>query len=176
MAFKNSLPPGENQKGLWYTVLKVTRKNIRLAVAAGSRWRETHPEQAGAQRMAGVAAANRWRESNPGHAEAILEDARVRYKIWRIERPEEAKASGIKGGIVRQGQGPRATNTSGYKGVYWDKRKQKWASIITVKGKHKRLGYFRDKEEAGLAYNKAARKYFGPHAYQNPISLADSWA
>ena len=107
--------------------------------------------------------------SGSGWGQVAGNTARARYKMWRIERPEEAKAAGIKGGIVRQAQGPRTTNTSGYKGVYWDKRKRKWGSDITVKGKAKRLGYFGAKEAAARAYNKAAREYFGPHAYQNPV-------
>jgi hypothetical protein len=147
----------------------MTRKDIKKAVEAGARWRALHPEQARAQRLAGTAASNRWREEHPQEAQAIIKDAHAQYMQWRIEQPEEARAAVIKGARLRQAQGPRVTNTSGFKGVYWDKRKGKWAATITVNGKHQRLGYFRSKHAAARAYNKAARRAFGKHAYQNPI-------
>ena len=64
-----------------------------------------------------------------------------------------------------QNRGPNKNNTSGYKGV--SKADSKWSSEIKV-GPHRiRLGRFVKKREAALAYDKAARKYFGRFAYQN---------
>jgi hypothetical protein len=159
----------------------VTRKDIKKAVAAGARWRAEHPEEARAQRLAGTAASNRWREEHPEAAEAIIKGCHDRYMLWRKERPEEAREAVIKGAKVRHAQGPRVTNTSGFKGVYWDKRKEMWAATITFQGKHQRLGYFRNKDAAGRAYNKAARRAFGKHAYQNPVpaksrAREETWA
>ena len=147
----------------------MTRKDIKKAVEAGARWRALHPEEARAQRLAGTAASNRWREEHPEAAQAIIKDAHNRYMQWRIEQPEEARAVVIKGAATRHALGPSVANRSGYKGVYWDKRQNQWAASITAQGKHQRLGYFRDKHAAARAYNKAARRAFGKHAYQNPV-------
>ena len=147
----------------------MTRKDIKKTVAAGARWRAAHPEEARAQRLAGTAASNRWRRAHPQEAEAIIKDAHAQYMQWRKDQPEEARAVVIKGAATRHALGPSVANRSGYKGVYWDKRKEKWGAQITVNGKHRRLGYFRDKHAAARAYNKAARHAFGKHAYQNPV-------
>ena len=52
-------------------------------------------------------------------------------------------------------------NTSGVRGVCWDKKAGKWSARITVEGKFKHLGYFDDLEEAAgvrLAAEKAKRE------------------
>lgn len=43
---------------------------------------------------------------------------------------------------------PIASNTSGYTGVYWNKRNQKWAAQITFKGKTYYLGTYDKMEDA----------------------------
>ena len=53
--------------------------------------------------------------------------------------------------------GPK-NNKHGFTGVAWVERKRKWASQMSVKGKHICLGYFDTKEEAAIAYNKALQK------------------
>ena len=60
-------------------------------------------------------------------------------------------------------------NTSGYKGVSFCSRENKWRSYITHNSKFRSLGYYETKEEAALAYNEAARGYFGEFAYQNEV-------
>lgn len=57
-------------------------------------------------------------------------------------------------------------NTSGYKGVYWDKPRQKWIAAIHS-GKTINLGGFDTKEEAAHKYNQAALEYFGEFARLN---------
>ncbi len=58
----------------------------------------------------------------------------------------------------------RSDNSSGYKGVSWDKANDKWSVCISVNGRHIRVGRFIDIEEARLAYLDAARRYFGEFA------------
>jgi hypothetical protein len=53
------------------------------------------------------------------------------------------------------------TNTSGYKGVYWNKEVQKWQSYIQINKKKKRLGSFKTPEEAYQAYCEASQKCHG---------------
>jgi hypothetical protein len=58
-------------------------------------------------------------------------------------------------------------NRSGYKGVVWHKETGKYRSRIKVGGKHISLGLFDNPEDAALAYDKAAKEYFGPFASLN---------
>jgi hypothetical protein len=55
-------------------------------------------------------------------------------------------------------------NTSGFKGVSWNKEKKKWQAYIKVNKKRKALGYFSCPELAHNAYCSAAQKYFGEFA------------
>lgn len=58
----------------------------------------------------------------------------------------------------------KATNTSGYKGVYLHKPTGLWRSKIQVGKKTISLGYFRDPVSAHQAYETAARKHYGEFA------------
>lgn len=66
-------------------------------------------------------------------------------------------------------RGKNINNTSGYKGVFWHKKIKKWQSRIVKKYKPIHLGYFNSKEEAALAYNKGAIKYFRGFAQLNEM-------
>ncbi len=52
-------------------------------------------------------------------------------------------------------------NTSGFKGVSFNKENGKWVSNIRVNGKLMYLGYFKTPEEAGRTYCQAGQDYFG---------------
>ena len=53
-------------------------------------------------------------------------------------------------------------NTSGIKGVYWNKRLRKWGVSIYFKKKRKHIGYFDTLEDATKARALAEEEYFQP--------------
>lgn len=59
---------------------------------------------------------------------------------------------------------PRRTNKSGFKGVSFDRRRNKWRACISVGGKSLSLGMFYDKADAAAAYDIAAIEHFGANA------------
>ena len=61
----------------------------------------------------------------------------------------------------------KKNNTSGFKGVSWNKRKGCWTADITSFGKHKYLGQFKVVSDAAKAYDDAAKKEFGEFACVN---------
>lgn len=61
----------------------------------------------------------------------------------------------------------RRDNTSGFKGVSWNKRRGCWTADITSFGKHKCLGQFKVVSDAAKAYDEAAKKEFGEFACVN---------
>ncbi len=51
-----------------------------------------------------------------------------------------------------------AKNISGYPGVSWCTREQKWKASVNIQGKPKHLGYFEIKEDAYSAFLEKARE------------------
>lgn len=66
-------------------------------------------------------------------------------------------------------QKKRINNTSGYKGVIFEKQQthKPWRARIKIRGKDIHLGLFARKEDAAKAYDKAALKFFGEFARTN---------
>lgn len=58
-------------------------------------------------------------------------------------------------------------NTSGYKGVSWNKRSAKWQAYAKKDGKMIYLGYFSTALEAAFKYDEKARQLFGDFALTN---------
>ena len=59
------------------------------------------------------------------------------------------------------------TNTSGFKGVSFYKKANKYAAHIRINGKKKYLGSFLTAEEASLAYDAKAKEIHGNFYYKN---------
>ena len=60
-------------------------------------------------------------------------------------------------------------STSGYKGVSWHTRTGKRRATIRIGVKQAELGFYQSKEEAAIAYNEAAARYFGEFALANKL-------
>jgi hypothetical protein len=60
--------------------------------------------------------------------------------------------------------GKKSNNTSGFKGVYWNKKQKKWLAKIEYGYHQKALGSFETPEEAHNAYCLAAKEYHGKFA------------
>lgn len=60
-----------------------------------------------------------------------------------------------------------AKNSSGFRGVTWDKRKGKWAAQIGFQLRHIFVGYFTEKTDAARAYDAKALELFGSFAQTN---------
>jgi len=63
--------------------------------------------------------------------------------------------------------GCRANNTSGYKGVSWVSKIEKWASYITFNYNRINIGYFDSKIDAAKAYDKMAKELHCDYACIN---------
>ena len=59
--------------------------------------------------------------------------------------------------------GKWATNTSGYKGVFWHKHAQRWKAVIKIGKRVMWLGTFKTPEAAYQAYCEAVKKYRGEY-------------
>ena len=58
-------------------------------------------------------------------------------------------------------------NTSGFKGVYFDKFRGAWKAYIRFRGVLHHIGYFKEPIEAAKAYDAVAKKLFGEFAKPN---------
>ena len=67
-------------------------------------------------------------------------------------------------------QKPSSRNTSGHKGVYWNKDKNKWNVKIGYKNKNINVGYYKDINDAIKARQEAEEKYFGEFSYYKSIN------
>lgn len=71
-----------------------------------------------------------------------------------------------------RGRALQSNNTSGYKGVTWNKHAQKWLAHIRIHGKLLHLGCFSSPEEAARAYDEAALLFHGDTAILNEQAKA----
>lgn len=63
-------------------------------------------------------------------------------------------------------KGLQSNNTSGYKGISYNKQYGKWEAEIGAYNHKIKLGYFENKDEAIKARKQAEEKYFGEYNYQ----------
>ena len=61
----------------------------------------------------------------------------------------------------------RADSTTGYKGVYYNKQRGSFQVYIRAEGRHKYIGAYANAESAAAAYDEAALRFYGEHAFTN---------
>ena len=64
-------------------------------------------------------------------------------------------------------QGKRENNTTGYKGITYNKETKKYRARININGKKKHLGLFKSAEEASRVYNAKAKEIHNEFYYKN---------
>lgn len=69
---------------------------------------------------------------------------------------------------------PTAANTSGARGVYFEKRSNKWRARLTFKGKIMSFGSFARFEDAVFARKEAEKIYFGEFLEENGLELKEN--
>ena len=119
------------------------------------------------------------------HARAIIKGKNIRLHNFLMRR---TKKSGVhfKNGdsldfrrknlelvsikFIHQKKGKiKIPTSSRFKGVCWHSRNWIWEAYIRVNKIRKYLGTFENEGDAAIAYNEAALKYFGKHAFLNKI-------
>lgn len=68
----------------------------------------------------------------------------------------------------------RASNTSGRKGVTWNRHTKRWQAQIGYAYGKRHLGYFSSLEAAAEAYDRAALELHGDFAKTNAIVMSDA--
>jgi len=73
-----------------------------------------------------------------------------------------------------QNQKIRSNNTSGVKGVSWNKQKSKWETRIKIGNKYKNLGYYATLKEAAESRNAGVREYWPEEVWEANLVDLDS--
>jgi len=106
----------------------------------------------------GIIVCNRWMTFMPFFAWAILNGYKQGLQIDRIDNDGGYNPDNCRWVTARQNMLNRrrlmSNNTSGFEGVCFDKKYNKWKARISIKGKRKNLGLFINKQDAVNARNQ----------------------
>lgn len=121
-----------------------------------------------------------WSDNGDGYPQARVDSKVQRMHklvaakigiLGRVDHKDRNKANNQRENLRAATQSQNIANSSlrkdsvsGFKGVTWAAREQKWKAEIKVNGKSKFLGYFDEPAEGGAAYSRAAKQYFGEFA------------
>ena len=115
-----------------------------------------------------------WQKSTSKWKAGIMVGGKVRFLGYFDDEGEAARAyAAACHELGRDPTNPRraaprsaAPATSRFRGVSWNKGKQRWQAKVTTMegGKGRHIGYFEDEEEAGRAYAAACREAARPVA------------
>ena len=68
-------------------------------------------------------------------------------------------------------RGVQCNNSSGYKGVTWNKRKNKFCAQIRKEKRHYHCGYFDKPKDAAISYDMVALMLYGDFAITNILKV-----
>ena len=123
-----------------------------------------------------------WVSSDDGYAITWLNGKNIRFTHLQQSIPDGKYVDHINGDrtdnrrsnlrIVTKMQNNynkaiKCTNTTGYVGIYYHKKNDKYVATLTHDGTKEHLGCFATAEDAARAYDTAARYYFGEFACVN---------
>lgn len=129
-----------------------------------------------------VISKHRWRLNNCGYAFTTVNGStQSAHRLVMGEFSAEMQVDHIDGNVWNNCKGNLrlATNSqntvnrhvvrskSGFRGVTFHRGAGKWQAQTKVLGKNKHLGLYETKEDAAVAYDEAAKKYFGEFAICN---------
>ena len=100
----------------------------------------------------------------------VIMDAPIGISVYHINHNKldnQRENLRLVKGSARMHRRPSVKHSSKYRGVYWCKDKRKWIAEIKVYKKQIRLGRFEVEKDAAVAYDEAARKYYGSLARTN---------
>lgn len=141
------------------TWIKPSTRRLKVGDVAG--WREpnryTRINIKGklyyAHRLAFLYMTGRWSENDIDHINGKKSD-----NAW-VNLREATRSQNF------YNRGISSNNTTGVKGVSWDKAREKFAAKISVDGKLKNIGRFDNIEDAKTAYQGYAKKIHGEYYY-----------
>lgn len=105
-----------------------------------------------AHRLAWVYMTGEWPPGQVDHRDR--DRANNRWSNLRIATNQQNQANA---GVSRN-------STSGVKGVYWNKQRQKWQAKLCVGRRQIHGGFYDDIDRASSAYQRIAQSYFGEFA------------
>ena len=142
---RNNVSPHINSRDQGKLAGWIEPKGYR-AIEINSRAYKSH-------RIARLYVTGKWPKDQIDHINGVKAD-----NSWKNLREATNKQN-------CRNQGPRKNNVSGYKGVNWRKRNQKWVALISDYPKRVHLGFFKTAKEAHEAYERAIKKVYGKFAF-----------
>lgn len=118
----------------------------------------------------GIKVCDRWFNSFENYVTDVGLQPAPGMSLDRINNDGNYEPSNLRWATAAQqsiNQRKSSLNTTGYKGVSWNKSAKKYEAFITVKGKHIYLGRYSNKREAARIYDEQALFYYGKDAVLN---------
>lgn len=127
-----------------------------------------------------------WCFLNTGYATTTLRNGKqilmhtlIAKKIFKVGLLDHINRNGLDNRVLNLREATDQQNscntcsaknsTSKFKGVFWNKKLEKWQSKIEKSGNYYHLGTYENEEKAALSYNIKALELFGEFAFINKI-------
>lgn len=121
----------------------------------------------------GISVAPEWRHDFPAFERYILDnlgECPENYTLDRIDNNGNYEPGNVRwASRFEQNINRRVPkhNTSGYRGVTWNKHDKQWSVRIGINHRRFFIANFRSKEEAAYCYDQVALQIFGNSAHTN---------